>query len=282
MNTLIKVNTLIKTGRVFYGVCITTFGINQLIHADFRTVILPPWPSWRENPGVWAYLTGAALILSGMAIIFNRKGRAVALALGGLLLGLIVFWQIPFTLFISPHKITHFGVWADASKELAIAGGAFVLAGAFPREETNDGSKFSLIRLLEKFIPFGRIFFSITMTEFGIDHFLYPEYISTMVPAWIPGHLFWTYFAGVALIGSGVAIIFKIKLKLVALLQGSMIFLWFILLHIPDAIAHPYVLKGNEVVSAADALAFSGIAFIIAFGDHAIRDRIGSSIESGR
>jgi len=31
------------------------------------------------------------------------------------------------------------------------------------------------------------------------------------VPSWIPNHLFWIYFAGIALIGSGIAIILKIK-----------------------------------------------------------------------
>jgi hypothetical protein len=44
-----------------------------------------------------------------------------------------------------------------------------------------------------------------------------------------------------------------------------MIFLWFIFLHIPRAIADPYAAQGNEVVSASDALAFTGTAFIIAF-----------------
>jgi hypothetical protein len=43
-----------------------------------------------------------------------------------------------------------------------------------------------------------------------------------------------------------------------------MIFLWFVLLHIPRAIADPFTNNGNEVASAFDALAFSGIAFLIA------------------
>jgi uncharacterized membrane protein YphA (DoxX/SURF4 family) len=68
----------------------------------------------------------------------------------------------------------------------------------------------------------------------------------------------------VALIGSGIAIILKIKLRIIATLLGIMIFLWFIFLHIPRAIAQPFVDKGNEVTSAFSALAFCGIAFVIA------------------
>jgi len=147
-----------------------------------------------------------------------------------------------------------------------LAGGAFAVAGSFPVSKADEENRSSLIWLLEKFIPYGRIFLSITMILFGIDHFLYPQFVVMLMPKWIPGSMFWTYFAGVALIGSGVAIILKIKLKLVALLLGTMIFLWFILLHIPRAIADPYGDKGNELTSVFEALGFSGIAFIVAFG----------------
>jgi hypothetical protein len=43
---------------------------------------------------------------------------------------------------------------------------------------------------------------------------------------------FWTYFAGVALIGSGIAIILKFRIELIGDLLGIMILLWFII-HIP-------------------------------------------------
>ena len=62
-------------------------------------------------------------------------------------------------------------------------------------------------------IPIGKIFFSITMISFGIDHFLYTGFVATLVPSWFADHNFWAYFAGVALIGSGVAIILEIKCK---------------------------------------------------------------------
>jgi uncharacterized membrane protein len=255
-----------KTGRSFYGICIATLGIHQLFYADFRTVILPPWPSWRTSPGIWAYLAGAALIVAGLAIIFEKKARVVALVLGAVLLALIVFWHVPYMLFVFPNHLYHLGVWADATKALALSGGAFVVAGSFPDETANTGNQPSPVRLLERTIPFGRILFSMMIITFGIDHFLYVEQVATLVPAWIPGHIFWAYCAGVALIGLGTAILLKFKLKVAAILLGTMIFLWFVLLHIPRAIADPIVGKGNEVASAADALGFSGIAFVLACG----------------
>jgi hypothetical protein len=63
-----------------------------------------------------------------------------------------------------------------------------------------------------------------------------------------------------ALIGSGIAIILKIRVKVIGLLFGTMICLWFILLHIPKVITESFTDKGSELTSAFTALAFSGIA----------------------
>jgi uncharacterized membrane protein YphA (DoxX/SURF4 family) len=149
-------------------------------------------------------------------------------------------------------------------KELALSGGAFVMAGSFSETSANVQKRPAFVKLLEKLIPFGGIFFSITMISFGIDHFLYTKHVVPLVPAWIPYPVFWTYFAAVALIGSGIAIVLKIKLDIIATLLGTMIFIWFIILHIPRAIAQPVADKGEEVASAFSALAFSGIALVVA------------------
>ena len=256
---------LIKAGRVFYGVMIATLGIQQIFYADFRPVIFPAWLITMPGLAFLAYFTSIVLIIAGLAIIFEKRAREVSLSLGGIFLLLLFLGQVPYELIADPYS-NHLGVWSNPLKELVLAGGAFAVAGSFPVDEVGDGKRSLGISVLEKLIPFCGVFVSITMILFGIDHFLYAEFVSKLVPAWIPGQLFWTYFAGVALIGSGVAIILKIKLKLVALLLGAMIFLWFIFLHIPRAIADPYGDKGNELTSVFEALGFSGIAFVIAGG----------------
>jgi uncharacterized membrane protein len=81
--------------------------------------------------------------------------------------------------------------------------------------------------------------FSIPIISFGILHFLYAKDVADYVPSWMPNHIFWTYLAGTALIGSGLAIILKIKPQLAATLLGIMIFIWFVILHIPRVIVSP-------------------------------------------
>jgi uncharacterized membrane protein len=250
---------LITAACAFYGIGVAGIGVQQFYYSDLRPVILPPWPTWM-HAGVLAYITGAALIAAGAMILIQKKVKTISLSLGTFFLLMFVLFHVPYLLFINENSPRHLGLWTDPLKELALSGGAFVFAGLFNRM-TPGSYKASW---LEKIIPAGRIFFSITMIAFGIDHFLYTDFVATLVPSWIPAHVFWTYFAGVALIGSGVAIIINFQLKMVGQLLALMLFLWFILLHIPRAIADPSSGYGNEITSVFEALAFSGIALAIA------------------
>ena len=251
----------IKVACAFYGIGVAGIGFQQFIYADFRPVLLPPWPLWMHS-GALAYLTGAALISAGACIILMKKIRTVSLLLGLFFLAMFMIFHVPYLLFINQYSPTNLGLWTDPLKEFALSGGAFVIAGFFD-EETVD-FKPERFSMPEKLITIGRVFFSITMIAFGIDHFLYTDFVATLVPSWLPGKVFWTYFAAVALIGSGVAIILKIKLELVGRLLALMLFLWLIILHIPRAIADPSSGNGNEITSVFEALAFSGIALAIA------------------
>lgn len=266
INTAMKY--FIKTSRVFYGIAILVYGIQQFVYGNFRRVQLPPWQYHLPALNLIAYVTGAGLIVAGASIIFDIRARNVSLVLGGIFLLLVCLMHVPYELISEPNKSYHLGLWESTLKELALAGGAFVVAGSYNESESKQQSAF--IKSLEKLIPYGSLFFSITMISFGIAHFMYEKSIETMVPSWIPDHTFWTYFAGTALIGAGVCIILDIRKQKIAALLGTMLFLWFWLVHIPGAMANPEVDRGNLVSSAFDALAFSGTAFLIAAGGRSV------------
>jgi hypothetical protein len=195
--------------------------------------------------------------LAGACIVFEKKTRPIALLLGTVLLLIFCFYFIPYQFMVSSNYM-HFGDWENAAKELALASGAFVIAGCFSEKKEN-----ALTRFLGKLIPLGAILFSITIISFGVDHFLFAKEAADYVPSWVPYHLFWMYFTGTALLASGLAIILKIKPGIAAALLGTMIFTWFIILHIPRVIASPVAYIRSEVTSAFIALAYSGIAFVI-------------------
>jgi hypothetical protein len=247
-------------------------GIQQLFYADYVLMIFPPWPNRFPGYSILACLFSASLFGAGLAIIMEKNARRISLLLGIVLLVMLLLGQVPFEYIVVPYKKTHLGVWVNALKELALAGGAFAVAGSLLEGKRDAQTTSVFFRFLEKLIPLGRIFFSITMISFGIAHFLYLDSVATLVPYWISGHIFWTYFTGVALIAAGLAIIMKIWLQMTAILLGAMILIWFIFLHIPRAIAYPVVAQGNEITSALSALAFSGIAFVIAGAQNQMKE----------
>ena len=244
-------------GRVFYGIAIAGIGFLTIYYTDFPYMLLPKH-SWIPGLAMLAYISGTLLILAGACIVFEKKIMTICLLLGSTLLLIFCFYYIPYELMATSNYM-HFGEWENAAKELALSSGAFVIAGCFPEKNENP-----LIRILIKLIPFGVVLFSITIISFGIDHFLYAKEAADYIPSWISSHTFWIYFTGTALIGSGIAIILKIKPGLIAALLGSMIFIWFTILHIPRVIVSPVAYLGSEVTSALLALAYSGIAFVIA------------------
>lgn len=269
---------LIKAGRLFFAICIAGLAGQQLYFGDFRPVLVP---AFARFPGeiVLVYLLSAALLAAAAAIMLDKHARTMSLLLGFVFLILFVFCQVPYELWVDPAGKS-LGVWSGALKESALAGSAFIVAGSYPVAAGADGwgngqersgadpswsKKPVLIATLEALIPVGPIFYSVTMIVFGIDHFLYEEFVQSLVPGWIPGALFWTYFAGAALIAAGVGIITRIQLRLAALLLGIAIFTWFIVLHIPRAVVAPVTDKGNELSSVSESLGFSGIAFLIAY-----------------
>jgi len=252
---------LSHVGLVFYGTAIAGMGILTIIDRDFPYMFIPPKHGW--IPAFAMIIAGLGLVLAGTCIVFAIRGRAMALFLGAILFLVFCFYHVPYE-FIAGSNYSEFGVWENAFKELALASGAFVVAGCF-----GETGKNGLIRFLTGLIPYGAIGFGITIISFGIDHFLYAKEAADYVPVWIPYHIFWIYFCGVALLGSGIAIILRMRVKWAGVLLGSMILIWFIILHIPRVIVS-YTMSpdfgdvSGEIASALLALAYGGIAFVIA------------------
>lgn len=245
-------------GRIFYGIAIAGIGVQTVYYHSFPYILPIPEHAWKPAVLILAYVFGIFLFLAGVCCVSGKKARQAGLLLGAILLLIFCFYYIPYQFLANPNY-RHFAEWENAEKELAFAGGAFVIAGCFSEKNENSFSRF-----FAKLIPAGAIFFAITILSFGILHFLYGKAVTFLVPSWIPYPLFWIYFAGAALIGSGMAIILKIRTSLFSALLGIMIFLWFILLHIPRVVVASIDDKGGELTSAFLALAYSGIAFVIA------------------
>ncbi|PWU04769.1 MAG: hypothetical protein C5B52_00785 [Bacteroidetes bacterium] len=250
---------LFHAGRVFYGIAIAGLGAQTIYDKDFPYMLIPPVPVMVHKLVLLIYFTGTILFITGACIVFQKWIRSAAVLLGFILLVVFCLYYLPYE-FLATSTYLQLGAWDNAEKELALSGGAFVIAGCYNAKNEN-----SFIRFIGNLIPFGTAIFSFTILSFGIDHFLYAKDVAEYIPSWISNRIVWAYIAGVGLFGSGIAILLKIKIQLIPILLGSMIFTWFVILHIPKVIdAAPGGERVGETTSALLALAYCGTAFVIA------------------
>jgi hypothetical protein len=241
------VDGLSRFGRVVFGAAMVLFGLLYLFHS--RGAMPAPGPPWTAETGVLACLIGAGFLVVGICIVARVGARAATVALGAaFLLRVLVFYV--------PQLFTHLrdpGPWTSGAEVMALGAAALVLAGEL--ELSNSMSWESLVVV-------GRFLFAAALVVVGVQHFLYAKFIATLIPAWIPEHVFWSYFVGAAFIAAALSLATKIQGRLAASLLGLMFLLWVIVLHTPRIISSPR--NGNEWTSGMIALAMCGGSFVLA------------------
>jgi uncharacterized membrane protein len=245
---------LLKVGRLFFAIALVLFGVEYFIYVGGLKGPIPG-PPWIPGSHAVAVLLGAALIAVAVCIVTEKLARLAAALLGVALFLYVLFLQFP-RLFVQPHNPDP---WTSGFELLALMGGAFVLA----RIETPDGLRLEPTNdVLSHLATFGRVAFAVALVVFAVQHFLYAKFVATIVPAWIPGRLFWSYFVGVAFVAAALAIVTRRMARIASILLGVMFLIWVIVLHLPRVAAKPH--NGDEVTSLLVALAMSGGSFILA------------------
>ncbi|MGA8308848.1 MAG: DoxX family membrane protein [Terriglobales bacterium] len=227
---------LSRAGRILYAIAMAEFGIQYVLHGFMRGPALGP-PFSPARP-FWGYFTAVVLIIAAVGIATGKQTRCVAilLAITLLLRTLVVY---------APRIVAHPhdpGPWTSGFEILAMCCAALVISGLA--------------------IGPTRWLFAISLAVFGTQHFLYAKFVATLVPSWIPGHLFWAYFVGVAFVAAALAIAIGKSARLAATLLGLMFFLWVISLHLPRVAAAVH--NGDEWTSAFVALAMCGGSWVLA------------------
>ncbi len=106
-----------------------------------------------------------------------------------------------------------------------------------------------------------QILFGIPWLVFGLQHFLYSDFVANLVPAYFPARLVWVYFTGAAMFASGLSFIFNVRARLAAALLDVMLLVFILLLHTrtlandSSAINWTRALQDAAIASAAFMLA---------------------------
>ncbi len=123
--------------RLVIAIAAIFYGIQHFLHPQFAPGVplelkMPPWV---PVPNVWAYLTGAVLLVSGIALALNKKPRMAAASIGALM---TVLTLVPYMVILvraiggpAPEFNEAINYVADT---LLYAGAALALALALPRD----------------------------------------------------------------------------------------------------------------------------------------------------
>jgi len=216
-------------------------GVLMIVRPDVPAVFMP-LPASLSDGSVLVVLSGVGLTASGVAILVGRRADLGALSMAGLLtLGSI--------LHIGPVRMNPgTPAWAVAFETVVLAAAAWTLAGL-------------LRRMPEQVRVVARSAFSASLIAFGLFHFLYHAYIENAVPEWIPGHAFWTYAIGGALIAAGLAVWTGIQARLASTLLSIMFGSWVFIVHAPRVAASWS--NADEWSSLFIALACCGASWIL-------------------
>lgn len=238
---------LASLGRLFLGTALLGFGAENLLFGHYVVARAAPWPADPTQRVVVAVVTGLVFLLCGGAFLANRFVRAAGYIAATLIMGWSLALHYP-TAIMGPAWS---GDWTNALKAATLAAGALAVAVA-------DGRRVATpIAALRSAAPFAAAAFFLLG---GIQHFMFLDFVQTLVPAFIPGARFWTQFAGVALIAAGLGLCTPPVRRLAAMLTALMVFSWVFLVHVPLV----FTVGRVEWMGVFEALGISGVCLALA------------------
>jgi hypothetical protein len=113
-----------------------------------------------------------------------------------------------------------------------------------------------------------RYLLGLSLIVFGVDHFLALGFIATLIPNWIPWHVFWVAFFGIGFMAAGLSMGLNFLQRWGAAGIGLMFGIWVVTLHLPRVLGL-YAIPGaprdpNEWSSLFIAIALWGGLWAIA------------------
>src|SRR5580692_4701296 len=137
----------------------------------------------------------------------------------------------------------------------ALAAGLFLVRGRFA---TASGAG--------RFLVLGPVFEAVALAIFAAEHFLTARDLSVIVPRWMPGALFWTYFVGAALLAAAISFIVGRYVRWSASLLALLFLIIVATIDLPNLPEHIHerlfwTLTVRETAFASGAMVLAGSAW---------------------
>jgi uncharacterized membrane protein len=212
-----------STGRAIFAVTMIGLGIIGVVRRDF----VPLWNPAPRVPagGLLVFLVSLISLAAGVGLLIQRMAGAAA----RLLVATFFLWLLLFRLpnfFLLPAFAA---CWSVFPLTVMLAA-ALVLYASFASEWDRDHFGFAVG---SNGLRIARALYGLSLIFFGSAHFIDVKDTVSLIPNWLPGHLFWAYFTGCAFIAAGIAALTSVCARLAVTLSVLQITLFLVLVWLP-------------------------------------------------
>ena len=187
-----------KISQIVFGLTMIGIGIIGLVGGGFA----PIWagvPKALPDRQLLAYACTFVSLACGAGLLLKRTAAPASFALLVYLIVWTALFEVPFIIHAPLVEVSYQMCGENA---VLISAAWFLLAWS-----ARDQDAGILARIGGPVgVRIARLLYGLALLAFGFSHFAYLDLTAPLVPAWLPGHVFWAYFTGAVYLLTGLAV----------------------------------------------------------------------------
>ena len=214
-----------SVGHTVFAATLIAIGIMGFVAGSFA----PIWdsvPKTLPAREALAYLSALISLACGIGLLWQRTAALSARVLFIFLLPWLLWFKGRYIV-LQPTVEVSYENWGETA---VIVAAAWTLYAGFA---TDPDKRLVGFMVGDKGVRMARVLFALALIAFGLSHFAYLDNTASLVPAWLPGHVFWAYLTGSGYIAAGVAVLVGVYARLAAALVTFQMGMFTLLIWLP-------------------------------------------------